>query len=464
MKAGQVLAEIDPRPYQVALAQAEGQRAENQARLANARADLENFRSLFERQLIPKQQLTTQESLVKQIEGSVQSNDAQVNNAKLQLSFTKVVAPISGRLGLRQVDVGNLVRSGDANGIVVITQMQPISVLFTVPEIDLPAVLDALRANNSPAVEAWDRAETTLLATGTLRTVDNQIDTTTGTIRLRAIFANTDEKLFPNQFVNINLRLSTLRAATVVPAATIQRASFGTFVYVIKPDGKATIRKVTLGVSEGERVAVTEGVAPGERIVLEGVDALQEGVAVEIVGYRSAAAAVDRGSGARPAWAGAGTGGAPAAPAATQPGRGRAMNISRPFILRPVATTLLMAALLLSGALAYRLLPVSALPQVDYPTIRVLTFYPGASPEVMTSAVTAPLERQFGQMPGLDQMSSTSSGGASVHHPALLSRQGDRGRRAGSAGGDQRRQQPSAQRPARSRRSTTRSTPRTRRC
>jgi multidrug efflux system membrane fusion protein len=278
VKKGQVLAEIDARPYHVALAQAEGQRAENHARLANARADLDKFQSLFDRQLIARQQLTTQESLVKQIEGSVKSNDAQVNNAKLQLSFTKVVAPISGRLGLRQVDVGNLVRSGDANGIVVITEMQPISVLFTVPEIDLPAVLDALRSNNSPAVEAWDRAETTLLATGTLRTVDNQIDTTTGTIRMRAIFPNADEKLFPN--------LSTVAAATVVPSAAIQRASFGTFVYVIKPDNKATIRKVTLGVSEGERVAITEGVTPGERIVLEGVDALQEGVAVQIVATR----------------------------------------------------------------------------------------------------------------------------------------------------------------------------------
>ena len=322
VKAGQLLAEIDPRPYQVALAQAQGQQAENQARLANARADLENFRSLFERQLIPRQQLVTQESLVKQIEGSVQSNDAQVNNAKLQLSFTKVVAPISGLLGLRQVDVGNLVRSGDANGIVVITQMQPISVLFTVPEIDLPSVLDALRSNNSPAVEAWDRSETTLLAKGTLRTVDNQIDTTTGTIRLRAIFENSDEKLFPNQFVNINLRLSTLRAATVVPAAAIQRASFGTFVYVIKPDGTATVRKVTLGVSEGDRVAITEGVAPGERIVLEGVDALQEGVAVEIVSTgplpESPTRASEPGNRTQrqaPA--------DPGAPGATQPGRGR---------------------------------------------------------------------------------------------------------------------------------------------
>jgi multidrug efflux system membrane fusion protein len=321
VKAGQVLAEIDSRPYQVALAQAEGQRAENQARLANARADLQNFRSLFERQLIPRQQLMTQESLVKQVEGSVQSNDAQVNNAKLQLSFTKVVAPISGRLGLRQVDVGNLVRSGDVNGIVVITEMQPISVLFTVPEIDLPAVLDAMRTNTSPAVEAWDRAETTLLATGTLRTVDNQIDTTTGTIRLRAIFPNTDEKLFPNQFVNINLKLSTQAAATVVPASAIQRASFGTFVYVIKPDGKATIRKVTLGVSEGERVAVTEGLAPGERIVLEGVDGLEEGVAVEIVG--SGPNPPPSTETPTPAQGGRGQPPAGGGPGAAQPGRGR---------------------------------------------------------------------------------------------------------------------------------------------
>jgi multidrug efflux system membrane fusion protein len=286
--AGQVLAEIDPRPYQVALAQAEGQRAENQARLNNARADLANYQSLFDRQLIPKQQLMAQQSLVKQVEGTIQSNDAQVNNAKLQLSFTKIVAPISGRLGLRQVDVGNLVRSGDANGIVVITQMQPISVLFTVPESDLPSVLASMRANSTPEVEAWDRAETVRLATGTLRTVDNQIDTTTGTVRLRALFQNQDEKLFPNQFVNINLTLSTVRDATVIPAAAVQRASFGTFVYVIKPDGKATIRKVTLGATEGERVAVTEGVAPGERVVLEGVDSLEEGVAVEIVGTGAA--------------------------------------------------------------------------------------------------------------------------------------------------------------------------------
>ncbi|MBA2354917.1 MAG: MdtA/MuxA family multidrug efflux RND transporter periplasmic adaptor subunit [Acidobacteria bacterium] len=323
VSAGQLLAEIDPRAYEVALAQAQGSRAENDARLNNARADFATYQSLFERQLIPKQQLTAQEALVKQAEGTAQSNDAQVNNAKLQLSFTRIVAPIAGKLGLRQVDVGNLVRSSDVNGIVVIAQMQPISVLFTVPETDLPAVLAAMRRDRTPAVEAWDRAETTRLATGTLRTVDNQIDTTTGTIRLRAVFSNGDDMLFPNQFVNINLNLSTVRQATVVPSATIQRASFGTFVYVVKPDAKATIRKVTLGAAEGDRVAITEGVQPGERVVLEGVDSLREGITVEVVGTGappppSTELPVARPDARRPA--APASAGAPAAPART-PGR-----------------------------------------------------------------------------------------------------------------------------------------------
>jgi membrane fusion protein, multidrug efflux system len=284
VQEGQLLAEIDARPYEVALAEALGVRAENVARLNNAKADLETFKALAAQELIPRQQLTAQEALVKQVEGALQSNDAQVSNAKLQLSFTRITAPVTGRLGLRQVDVGNLVRSSDATGIVVITQMRPISVLFTVPETDLPSVLTAMRRDRSLPVQAWDRSEAEQLATGTLQTVDNQIDTTTGTIRLRAVFPNADDRLFPNQFVNVMLNLSTLRNATVVPSAAIQRASFGTFVYAIKDDGTATVRRVTLGPTEGERVAITEGIAPGERIVLEGVDALREGIEVEVIG------------------------------------------------------------------------------------------------------------------------------------------------------------------------------------
>src|SRR5262245_5646617 len=202
----QVLAEIDARPYETALNQTLGQQTENQARLKNAQVDLETYQRLFAEQLITRQQVTSQEALVAQLQGAIQSNEAQVANAKLNLAYTKVRAPIEGRLGLRQVDAGNLVNSNDANGLVVITQTRPISVIFTVPETDLPAVRKAMRGSGRLSVEAWDRAETEKLANGTLSTVDNQIDTATGTIKLRAEFKNDDDSLFPNQFVNIRLK------------------------------------------------------------------------------------------------------------------------------------------------------------------------------------------------------------------------------------------------------------------
>jgi len=283
VKAGQLLAEIDPRPYQVALAQAQGQLQENEARLRNAEGDLQRFQKLAAEGLITQQQVTTQEALVQQYRGALQANQAQVNNARLQLAYTRIEAPIDGRLGLRQVDAGNLVRAGDANGLVVIAQMRPISVIFTVPEAELPAVLAGMRAGRRLAVEAWDRSDAVRLAEGTLETVDNQIDTTTGTIRLRAIFDNDDEQLFPNQFVNVRLRVRTLKDATVIPTAAVQRASFGTFVYVVKDDRTVTIRRITLGPGEADRVAVTEGLTPGEQIVLEGVDELTEGQKIELV-------------------------------------------------------------------------------------------------------------------------------------------------------------------------------------
>ncbi|HEX7086612.1 MAG TPA: MdtA/MuxA family multidrug efflux RND transporter periplasmic adaptor subunit [Vicinamibacterales bacterium] len=284
VREGQLLAEIDPRPYQVALAQAEGQMQENEARLKNAEGDLERYRKLLAEGLITAQQVTTQEALVQQYRGALQANQAQVNNARLQLSYTRIVAPISGRLGLRQVDPGNLIRSSDPNGLVVITQVKPISVIFTVPEADLQAVLNGLRQEREMPVEAWDRGDSQKLADGLLRTIDNQIDTTTGTIKLRATFANADEQLFPNQFVNVRLRVRTIRDTTVIPSAAVQRASFGTFVYVIKPeDSTVTIRRITLGPAQDTRVSVTEGLEPGELIVLEGVDDLTEGARIEII-------------------------------------------------------------------------------------------------------------------------------------------------------------------------------------
>lgn len=283
VRAGQLLAEIDPRPYEAQLGQALGQQAENRARLENARADLARLQKLVEEGLVTRQQVSSQESLVDQYQGALQSNEAQVNTAKLNLSYARVVAPISGRLGLRQVDAGNLVRAGDPSGLVVIAQMLPISVIFTVPEAELPAVLEAMRTGQRLPVEAWDRADSVKLADGRLETVDNQIDTATGTIRLRATFDNADERLFPNQFVNVRLRVRTVEDATTIPVAAVQRASFGTFVYVVKPGETVTISRVTLGPQEGDRVAVAQGLEAGARVVIEGVDNLTEGARVEVV-------------------------------------------------------------------------------------------------------------------------------------------------------------------------------------
>ena len=280
---GQLLAQVDSRPYEVALAQSQGQLEQDRARLKNAKGDLERYRQLADEGLITGQQLTTQEALVQQYEGALQANEAAVNNAKLQLAYTRITAPISGRLGLRQVDAGNLIRAGDPNGLVVITQMQPISVLFTVPEADLPSVLEGFRKGHGLAVEAWDRSEQTKLADGVLETVDNQIDTATGTIKLRAKFQNQDETLFPNQFVNIRLRVKSLNDATIIPSAAVQRASFGPFVYVLQDKGTVTIRRLTLGPTQDNKVAVTSGVTPGEQVVLEGVDDLTEGARVEVI-------------------------------------------------------------------------------------------------------------------------------------------------------------------------------------
>ena len=324
--AGQLLAEIDARPFQTQLNQVLGQQQENQARLKNAEGDLERYQKLVAEGLITKQQVTTQEALVQQYKGALQANEAQVANARLQLAYTKIVAPIGGRLGLRQVDAGNLIRGGDANGLVVITQMRPISVIFTVPEAELPAVLDANRRGKRPQVEAWDRSEASLLATGTLRTIDNQIDTTTGTIKLRAEFANADEKLFPNQFVNMRLLVQTLQGATVIPAAAVQRASFGTFVYLVKPDNTVTIRRIELGPAQGDRVSVAKGLVPADQVVLEGVDDLTEGGKIEVIPEGGAA---PRRAGGGAGGPGGGRGGAGGAGGAT-PGRRGGAGGARP--------------------------------------------------------------------------------------------------------------------------------------
>lgn len=283
VKQGQLLAEIDPLTYQIRLAQAEGQQRQNVAQLQTAKADLERFKQLHAQALVSSQQLEQQQALVAEREGAVAADQAQVETARLQLAYTRVEAPIAGRLGLRQVDVGNLIRPNDAGGLAVITQTQPIAVSFTVPEMDLHAVLDPIRAGEQLAVEAWDRGEGRVLATGVLKTVDNQIDLATGTLRLKAEFPNADERLFPNQFVNVRLRVRTLKDAVVIPAAAVQYGSRGTYVFAINAETQATVRDVVLGPGDGLWQAVEEGVQAGERVVTEGIDRLREGRAVVIV-------------------------------------------------------------------------------------------------------------------------------------------------------------------------------------
>ncbi len=279
---GDFLAQIDPRPYQAALDQLEGQLHKDQALLTNAKLDLARFQKLVAQNSIAVQQRDTQLSLVQQYEGTVKSDEAQVENARLNLAYCRIVAPISGRIGLRQVDQGNYVQVSDPNGIAVITQLRPISVIFTVPEDNLPAIQKRLNAGASLEVDAWDRAMATKLATGKLTTVDNQIDTSTGTVKLRAQFDNADGLLFPNQFVNTRLLVDTIHDAVIVPAAAIQRGAPGTFVYLVKGDSTVTVRPVKLGPGDGDRVAIRDGLAAGDAVVVDGADKLRDGAKVAV--------------------------------------------------------------------------------------------------------------------------------------------------------------------------------------
>jgi multidrug efflux system membrane fusion protein len=289
VRAGDLLAQIDPRPFQVQVAQAEGTLARDVALLRNAQADLERYRVLFEQDSIARQQLDTQAALVRQYEGTLKADQAAIDNARLQLAYSRITAPIGGRLGLRQVDPGNIVRASDASGLVVITQLQPIGVIFTLPEDNLPPVMKRLQAGEKLVVDAFDRAGKVRLAGGTLLTVDNQIDPATGTVKLKAQFSNEDYGLFPNQFVNARLLLETRRDVVLIPASAVQRGSAtlqygGSFVYVARPDNTVTVRPVKPGPAEGETLSIEEGLAPGEVVVIDGTDKLREGAKIEVPG------------------------------------------------------------------------------------------------------------------------------------------------------------------------------------
>jgi membrane fusion protein, multidrug efflux system len=281
VRQGDLLAEIDPRPYQVQLEQAEGQLAKDTAQLQNAKVDLERYKVLLAQDSVAKQQLDTQSATVQQFEGVIKSDQAQINNAKLQLTYSRITAPITGRIGLRQVDVGNVVRANDPNnGLAVITQLQPIALIFTIPEDNLPQVLTRMRSGQQLVVEAYDRNLIKKLATGTLLTIDNQIDPNTGTVKCKAVFPNEDNALFPNQFVNARALVDTKKDAIIVPTAAVQRSPQGTFVYVVKDDSTVEMRNIVLGPTEGDNVAIDKGLSPGDVVVIEGVDKLQRGMKV----------------------------------------------------------------------------------------------------------------------------------------------------------------------------------------
>jgi multidrug efflux system membrane fusion protein len=299
VKAGDPIAQIDPVPFQVQLAQAEGQLARDAAALNNARLDLERYRTLLAQDSIATQQVDQQAAQVKQLEGSVKMDQAQVDNAKLQLSYTRITAPIAGRLGLRQVDAGNMVRGADTNGIAVITQIDPITVVYTIPQDNLQRVLARLNAGDKPAVEIWDREQKSLLARGALITTDNQIDVATGTVKLKAQFPNAAAMLFPNQFVNVRMVVEVRKGVVVVPSAAIQRGNQGTIVYVVNDDNTVSIRAIVTGPAEGNFTAVESGLQAGERVIVDGVDRIREGAKVEVVQPGSAAPAAPGGGGKR---------------------------------------------------------------------------------------------------------------------------------------------------------------------
>ncbi|MDN4016258.1 MdtA/MuxA family multidrug efflux RND transporter periplasmic adaptor subunit [Zwartia panacis] len=283
VKAGTLLALIDPRPYEVALNQAIGIQQQNVAQYENAKRDLQRYQTLRKQDSIAPQLLDTQAALVRKFEGQIKSDQAAVDNARLQLSYTRITAPISGKLGLRRVDAGNLVNANDPLGMVVITETQPISVVFTLPENDLPAVRQPMLAGQKLEVDAYDRADTRRLAQGTLISIDNQIDITTGTVKLKAEFKNDDDALFPNQFVNVRMKVRTIKNALTIPAGAIQQGNRGAFVYVVTEEGTAAVRTVKIGDRTAESLVILEGLKEGDRVVLEGTDRLREGAKVRII-------------------------------------------------------------------------------------------------------------------------------------------------------------------------------------
>ena len=281
VREGESLVEIDPRPYQVQLEQAEGQLAKDQAQLRDVQVDYDRYQQLFKAGVIPKQQVDTQQAQVGQFLGAIKADQASIDNAKLQITYSHVTAPISGRVGLRLVDIGNIVHATDTNGLLVITQLQPIAVIFSLPQDQLSQVIGKLHGAGPLPVDAYDRDDTTKIATGHLLTIDNQIDTTTGTYKLKAVFNNDKDTLFPNQFVNIHLLVDTKHNVTIVPATAIARGPQGTYVYLTQKDSRVKIQPVTVTLNSGNSVAIGKGLRAGDTVVIDGQDKLQDGSRID---------------------------------------------------------------------------------------------------------------------------------------------------------------------------------------
>ena len=278
---GDSLIEIDPRPFQVQLEQADGQLAKDQAQLKDVQIDYERYQLLFKEGVVPRQQVDTQQAQVGQFEGAIKADQAQIDNAKLQLAYSHITAPISGRVGLRLVDVGNIVHATDTNGLLVITQLQPISVIFTLPQDQLPQVMARMRSGAAMEVDAYDRDDTLMIAAGKLLTIDNQIDTTTGTYKLKAVFQNAKNELFPNQFVNVHLLIDTKKGVVLVPATAVLRGPKGMYVFAVDPSNRVKVKSITLAETTGSVSGITSGLADGDVVVVDGQDKLQDGSEVD---------------------------------------------------------------------------------------------------------------------------------------------------------------------------------------
>ena len=293
VKAGDLLAEIDPSQFKVALAQAEGQLAKDRATLANARRDLARYQQLVKTNLVSRQELDTQQSLVSETQGTIKADEAAVASAQLQLNWSRITAPIDGRVGLKQVDIGNQISSGDTTGIVVLTQTHPIDVVFTLPENQIATVVQAQKAGKKLVVEAWDRTNKQKISEGSLLSLDNQIDVTTGTIKLKARFTNQDDALFPNQFVNARMLVDTEQNAVVIPTAALQMGNEGHFVWVLNDENKVSKHTVTPGIQDSLKVVINAGLSAGDRVVTDGIERLTEGAKVEVVEAQDAATAAE---------------------------------------------------------------------------------------------------------------------------------------------------------------------------